>query len=377
MWNCQVPKKPDHLSKNARLSSASIQGEPRSRVNVQRGLGFHQGLWQRRDRGELMCTASLLLGANTRGAAVFSKQMTGKKQLSSGTIHQIPSSNSKHHGREARVGFTTLCKSDPILAFIRATYNAIPLKVPDSRFAPLTVFTSKDRRVRYLGDFTPFVPPERLAKIKTETKDLTDLSGRVSNSMSFSVVFDLLGPFLTHLLALTQLDLAASVNASAHKDVGVRISLGGSKRTYVQTVLLPLIFKPAPIDFPALSLVEDGNGKQHPLFLIDAILSAKEITLSWDDDSGHDVSAKLESAIAGHASANSVLRTKSRLVITGTHRAPFAFTCVELVSNQSRQLTNVKLSSREPRFGLADVGKVHFVDHVAIGDEDELIDFDE
>jgi hypothetical protein len=275
------------------------------------------------------------------------------------------------------VGFTSLCKSDPILEFIRSTYGAIPLRIPDARFAPLTVFTSKDRRVRYLGDLSSTVPAERLKKIKTETKDLPDLSQRTSNSMGLSVVFDLLGPFLTNLLELTQLDLAASVNASAQKDLGVRISLGGSRQTYVQPIVCTSIFEAGPIDFPALSIVEDGKGKQHPLFLIDTILSAREITLTWDGDSGHEVSAKLESAIAGQTSAKSVLRSKSRLVITGSRRAPFAFTCLELVANQTRQLTNLKLSSREPQFGLADVRKVQSANHIALGDDDELIAFDQ
>ena len=275
------------------------------------------------------------------------------------------------------MGFTSLCKADPILLFIRSTYGAIPLRVPDSRFAPLTVFTSKDGRARYLGDLSSIVATSRLKKIETQTRDLPDLSQRTSTSMSLSAALSLLGPFLTNLLALTQLDLSAAVDASEHRGVGVRISLEGSKQTYVQPLVLTSIFTAGSIDFPGLSIVEDGKGKESPLFLIDSILSAREITLTWDSDSAHEVSAKLESAIAGQTSASSVLRSKSRLVITGSHRAPFAFTCLELVANQTRQLTGLKLSSQEPRFGLADVRKVQGANHIELGDEDELIAFDE
>ncbi len=275
------------------------------------------------------------------------------------------------------MGFTSLCKSDPILVFIRSTYGAIPLRVPDSRFAPLTVFTSKDGRARYLGELSSIVAATRLKKIQMETRDLPDLSQRTSTSMSLSAAISLLGPFLTNLLQLTQLDLSAAVSASDHKGVGVMVSLHGSKQTYVQPLICASMFSAGPLDFPSLSLIDDGQGKEHPLFLIDSILSAREITLTWDGDSAHEVSAKLESAIAGQVSPSAVLRSKSRLVITGSHRAPFAFTCLELVSNRRKQLSGLKLASQEPRFGLADVQKAQAAHHIALGDENELIDFDE
>ena len=148
---------------------------------------------------------------------------------------------------KASVGFSAICQSDPILGFLRSTYNAIPLKIPDPRLVPLALFTSVRKRVRYLGDLRTIPPTSRWTKIQEDSVDLPDVSQKTSTSISLSVALNLLGPFLGEMLEVAQMDLSGTLKSSRHSDRGVRITLSRSKRTFVQPIACAAAFDGEPI----------------------------------------------------------------------------------------------------------------------------------
>jgi hypothetical protein len=274
------------------------------------------------------------------------------------------------------VGFSAFCQSDPILSFLRSTYNAIPLKIPDPRLVPLVLFTSLKRRVRYLGELRAIPPASRWAKIQVNSVDLPDVAHKTSTSMSLSVAINLLGPFLGEMLDVAEMDLSGTIKSSRHSAGSVRLTLSGSKRTFVQPIACAAAFQGQPTPFPPLTLDQQSD-EELPLYLVDSVLSAREITLTIEGSSAIELATKIAAAMASKVSADSILRSNSRLSITGSRRAPFAFTCLQLDMNEHREIVGLRLPKEVPRMGATGVQSVTPIQRVSLGGPDELIAFDE
>lgn len=273
--------------------------------------------------------------------------------------------------------FTSICKSDPIMDFLRSTYDAIPMRIPDSRMQVFTIFISEYKKARYLGDLKNLAGDSRWSSLRIDETDLPDVSKNTSSRVSLSILLDLLGPFVSAMTGVPQLDLPLAVDGSRHRDVGARITLTHSKRTFVQPLACAAAFTGSPVKLPSALKLDSDSEREHRLFLVDSVLSAKEITLTIDGDASGEVGLKLEEEIAGKTSADYVLRSKSRLVITGKKRAPFAFTCLQLDTNKRREITGVRLARKVPRLGATAVQTNVPPQHIRLGGPDELIAFDD
>ena len=273
--------------------------------------------------------------------------------------------------------FTSICKSDPIMDFLRSTYDAIPMRIPDSRIQVFTIFTAEDKKVRYLGDLKQLPGDTRWSSLRTDETDLPDVSKNTSSRVSLSVLLDLLGPFVSAMTGVPQLNLPVALDGSRHRDVGARITLTRSKRTFVQPLAFAAAFTGSPAKFPKELNLDSGSEQEYPLFIVDSVLSAKEITLTMDGDSSGEIGLRLEEEIAGKTSTDYVIRSKSRLVITGKKRAPFAFTCLQLDTNKKKEITGLRLARKVPRLGATGVQTNAPAEHMGLGGPDELISFDD
>ena len=273
--------------------------------------------------------------------------------------------------------FWSMCDSDPLMEFIRSTYDAIPLKLPDPRVKVLSLFTVVEKRVRYLGDLADLMPSEGLTLPRIDENDIPDISKKSSRSLSWGVALDLLGPFLAKLLALTQVDVETSFKSAQKGSDGLRLTLARAKRSFIHPIACASIFEHNTARLPAGLDSELGIDKSKPLYLIDSILSAREITLMLEGSNATDDAVRIETGLAGKLSAENILRRKSELSITGTKRATFAFTCLKLIVDSSRVITGLEITSKLPRLGATGVTPVLPVVHTSIGAPNELITFDD
>jgi hypothetical protein len=276
-----------------------------------------------------------------------------------------------------KVPFTSLCKSDPIMDFLRSTYDAIPMRVPDSRIEVFTIFAAEDKKVRYLGDFKHLPGETRWSSLRTVETELADVSKNTSSTVSLSVLLDLLGPFVSAMTGVPQLNLPLALSGSRHRDIGARITLTRTKRMFIPPITFAAAFNGSPAKLPEELRLTSSSEQEYPLFVVDAVLSAKEITLTMDGDTSEEVGLKLEEEIAGKTSAEYVLRSKSRLVITGKKRAPFAFTCLQLDTNENKEIIGVRPARKVPRLGATGVQTNAPAEHVGLGGPDELLSFDD
>ena len=272
--------------------------------------------------------------------------------------------------------FWSLCESDPLVKLIRETYGATPLKIPDGRFAPLTLLATPNRRVMYIGGLAELAPPT-WSKPRLDTIDMPSVTATQSRDLSWGVAIDLVGPFVAQLLGIAQVEVEASIKRSQHKGQTVRLSIGRAKRTFVQLIALARSIETIPLKLPSSLDDELGRAGLKSLYLVDSVLTAAEITLGVEGSSAAETAAKLSADIAGKASADAVIRATSTLTITGTKRHPFAFTSVPVTVDSSGVISSLGVADQLRIAGATGVGAFGSPAYEALGERNELVAFDD
>jgi hypothetical protein len=274
------------------------------------------------------------------------------------------------------MAFSSLCRSDPLLDFIRATYGAIPLRVPDQRFQPLGLFTAQDSRARYLGTLSDLALDPAWPAPRSSNNDLGQVSGKTSNQMAWSAAADLLGPFISNVLGIDLTPVKAGLKGASRESEGVRIDIGSTRRTMVNPLAIAHAIGQKTHRLPTNIEGDFGSENGQALYVIDCIFVARELTLELVGSNANDAAASLEAKLVGKAKASQMLRANSKLTITGSNRTPFAFTCLRIQSNQDRYIDKVMLGGKSPRLNATPVDST-IVAHADLGQSHELLAFDD
>jgi hypothetical protein len=177
-------------------------------------------------------------------------------------------------------------------------------------------------------------------------------------------------------LQLAQLELEASLDFKRHRNTRVRLALGKTTRNFLSAIACAAWLERSPILLPnTLRLRPDG--KSQTIYLVDSALYAKELTILVEGEAGVEFTASLEASLLGKIQPQFLLRSASRLVITGTGSTPFALTCFETSADETGRLAGISLSPGGPRAAATDVALVSSASHAALGQPNEFIDFDE
>lgn len=271
------------------------------------------------------------------------------------------------------MAFTSLCASDPLLDFIRSTYGAVPLRVPDQRFQPLALFSVQARRARYLGTLAEIAINSNWVPPRTTSTDLGDVSTIKSSDIGWSAAADILGPFISSTLGIELTPIKASLSGASKDTEGVRLVIGSSRRTMVNPFAIAKSIGHETHQLPAGLLI----GAQG-VYIIDCILVARELTLELVGANSSEAAAALESKLVGKAAADHFLRANSKLTITGSNRTPFAFTCLQVETDKAGFIKRVALGSEQPGLkGATPVSSIPDIPRVSLGHPNELLSLDE
>lgn len=270
------------------------------------------------------------------------------------------------------MAFTSLCVSDPLLDFIRSTYSAIPLRVPDQRFQPLALFSVHARRARYLGTLAEIALNSNWSPPRMTSTDLGEVSTIRSSDIGWSAAADILGPFISSTLGIDVTPIKASLSGTSKDTEGVRVVIGSSKRTMVNPFAIAKSIGHRTHQLPTNLFVTGQD-----VYIIDCILVARELTLELVGANSSEAAASLESKLIGKATAEQVLRANSKLTITGSNRTPFAFTCLKIEADVAGFIERVALGTAQPRLNAAPVASIPHVPRISLGNPNELISFDE
>lgn len=213
------------------------------------------------------------------------------------------------------------CQSDPFLDFIHDTFGATAIRLPDPRWTPLTVFVMREGRLRYLGHLADLTDGRAPALPLIHDTSLPSVETQCSSSFSARVAVDLLGPLLSKLVGLLPADLEASLEVARTKRMRMSISLGKTRRKFVNPIALGQWFDDAKPVFPTGLDLGD-----HRTYVIDSILQAKKLTLSIESGGSAEVTASLEMALAPTVKPDALVRTDRRVTLEAPQSAPFALT---------------------------------------------------
>jgi hypothetical protein len=273
------------------------------------------------------------------------------------------------------MAFLEICRSDPLLEFIRKTFDAIPLRYPDSRVTPLGVIAVAKSEVRIMGQLANLTDAAEWKEPSSETVDVPDIAGNISSQFAWKSGLSLLAPFLSHMFDVGQGELSARIGTGRDASNGVRVSLARAQRTFVAPLVCSRALQLSTFRVPAQFLTDSGETEVR-FHLIDSVLTAREIELSVGENTATNVVAGLQASLAGKASSNAVRKSKTGVTITGNKRAPFAFTCLEMVLEKDGVLNGLKIPSKSDRLGATGIGGSGSISHTQLGAINEFVIFD-
>lgn len=268
--------------------------------------------------------------------------------------------------------FKSLCQSDPLLEFIRSTYGAVPLRVPDQRFAPLAIFSMQSRRTRYLGTLSQLALDNDWIAPRSSSNQLGEVSTISSSDIGWSAATELLGPFMSSALGIGTAPVNASLSGARKRAEGVRVVIESSRKTMVNPFAIAKSIGQDTHRIPATLQINNQD-----LYIIDGVFLARELSLELIGANASDAAASMEAELVGNVEAERVLRANSTLKITGNDRTPFAFTCLKVKTETTGFISSVLVGKAQPRLNAAPVSSLAEIPRDTLGAPNELLAFDD
>jgi len=272
------------------------------------------------------------------------------------------------------MAFDALCKKDPLREHIRNIYDAVPLRIPEARIEPLTLFVSESKNARYIGHFRDLVE-KQLLPIKVDSNPIPDITSKKSASTEWATAFNLLGPFITSMLSISEIKINAKLKTSIEKSRNVQIGIAKSTRKSISPLrIAKLLDEMRPVIPPSF----DWNEKSSRILLVDSVLTSKELLIEFLGDNEANAAMNFEQALLGEVSKDFVIRTGAMLALKTKREVSFAFTCVEAEAGPNGTITKIKVdNSLDDVMQAAPVALVSNVKHIQLGEPDDHFRFDE
>jgi hypothetical protein len=261
-------------------------------------------------------------------------------------------------------------KKDPLAIFIKEKYEAIPLKLPDNRFAPLTLLAVNKGNVKYLGSLEnePFANQWKVPR--SNKIGLPDIDRNSTSAIKSGVLFNLLEPFLSDSFGLpvgvNKLEASKAGRAELH------LSILKTEKKFIAAYDIHYGLTNARLNIPLLDIIDNG-GK---IVLIDAVLTSKQYAIEVKNDSDGSFAANLKSDLIGKMDVSSINQKGSTLTITGKKNSVFAFTCVGLDMDDLGNVKGIRIPANQTIYPAAPISSFP-VEHVLIDDNQDLITIDD
>lgn len=265
------------------------------------------------------------------------------------------------------MGIQRLCRSDPLLSFIRETYGATPLRTPDPRWRPFALFAHAADRIAYLGNLTELPGTDLLPGPVRES--LPNASLRRSAKLTWESSLDVTGPFVSALLGLPLLDLAASLKGKRNNGTTVQITLGRVYRRSVNVAALSHWLEAHEVRLPRV-LETPGT-----IYLANEVYYARELVTSVEGVSAAEFGSQLRSDLAGKVSGDLLKERSDAIYIQGTGPTAFAIGCAQVVLDENKTMVRLKTDTALRAAATEVVGVYDYVQPV-LGEDADLIDFD-
>ena len=224
-----------------------------------------------------------------------------------------------------------LCDHDPLLDELRKTFRAQPIRIPEARIVPLTVFVQSPagfRFIGYLGELVTRPTAEKLEELKPQPDSLSNVKTKRSGKVTADLGIKILQGFLEGFAISGCLP---SLEAQLNMADTISFTFSDVQRLWITPAAIGSVLKARSFELDH-ALVRDFLTRSHEaqFFVVDSTILSRAFTVTVEEARGAGVSlkvAEIEGIAKGSASVTISQKTARELTFTGSDRLPFAFTC--------------------------------------------------
>ncbi len=267
-----------------------------------------------------------------------------------------------------------LCDRDPLLETLRDIFDATPLRLPDTRVAPLGAIAYGERTARFLGPMADLLADPLADPPPQFESPIASLTGKRSREIEIDLGLQILGGFLPALGA-SPIEAATALAQASH----ISLQFDAVTRRFIDVTRLGKALSGHRLDVenPAVTgFVE----QRYELLVVDSVFVSPGFSVAIERSRSREARvatpqlAGVGSVSAGVASG----RTDERaLTFAGSTPLTFAFSCVRLFVDESGDLASIEARADAPTLGFGSPSLVRETpNRVLLGEQHELLDWD-
>lgn len=233
-----------------------------------------------------------------------------------------------------------ICKN-PTTEWLRKTYRATPLRIPEARYQPLRILSQDGNDISYLGELKYLLSDGNALNVELQNSQMADSSLEQTKTMNVDVGFNILNGFFK---ALKMEPVAISTAFNRVKELS--FSFTSVNRNYIDILQLGSVLANIPINIknPALDLFKK-NDDMKMLLLTDAITSnGFSINDHTKGNGGLNIDVPLIEKYIAEGKLNVKMSNdrKSSVSFSGHDPLTFAFACAVIEPDWNTGLLSVK-----------------------------------
>lgn len=226
------------------------------------------------------------------------------------------------------MGLFRICKND-ITDLLRATFNAFPLRVPETRMQPLVVMGQKGAKMDYRGELQYFLADGQPVDIEIRESAMANAALDRSKSISLNFGLKILEGFLSGF-GMSPAPIGASLKGVKE----ISFSFTNCKRRFIDPAQLGGLLRGRNIDLSHGSLgVFKGEDPYRMLLISDAIVS-NSFTINIEKTNDNEFDASLPELQPYLADVDAKVKVNSKagksITFEGEELLTFAFSCLLL-----------------------------------------------
>lgn len=229
-----------------------------------------------------------------------------------------------------------ICRND-VTSLLKETFNATPLKIPESRVRPLIVIAEKGGKTEFRGALEHLL--EEGIKLGANLKEtpMTDVSFERTKSFDFDFGFEILKGFFQGFGIPS-----GAIGSQLKGAKEISLSFHNVKRLWVDKNELGGNLRGKQLDLEHPSMMPFLGDDPHQMLLIsDAIISNSfSINVEKSNEQNFEIELPEVQEILKDTKVkiNPKASSKNALTFEGTDYLTFAFSCIQLILNDSGNL---------------------------------------
>jgi len=272
------------------------------------------------------------------------------------------------------MGISNLCSNDPVLETLRDFFDATPLRIPEERVQPGILLSRIGLKAHFLGPVTSAV--DTLETFETHRSSLSNVSNMKTSAVKIGLGLNILDGFLSGF-GLP----GCGINAKSKlwSESTLQFSFPNVERKYFDLVSFSKILGGYNFDIqnPIFTPILKGKAR---LMVIDSILACSEFKVTFSKTANLDFLLNMnESNDQEHHNklANIQSTPGNGLLIRSHKRLTFAFSCVELILEETGSLLSMRNSTKVRQLNALPEDEFPSLRSQRFYDEDGLLFWDE